>query len=245
MKERLQKIISSAGLASRRRAEELISAGRVTVNGAPASLGMSADPETDVVSLDGRRVHIRNGRCYIMLNKPRGYVTTLSDEKGRRTVAELVESAGRRLYPVGRLDMYSEGLLIMTDDGEAANALMHPANGVKKTYAADVSGEDIEASAEALRLPMTMDGRTVKAASVKILSAAGADGCARIEIVISEGRNRQVRRMCAAAGLKVKRLLRTSEGEIELGDLGCGHWRYLSENEKKYLHSLISDNGNR
>lgn len=126
MKERLQKLISGAGLASRRAAEEMIKAGRVKVNGETAVLGMSADPDTDTVTVDGKRLRQPETRVYIMLNKPRGYVTTLSDEKGRKTVAELVKGVGRRLYPVGRLDLNSEGLLIMTDDGEAANALMHP-----------------------------------------------------------------------------------------------------------------------
>ena len=134
MKERLQKLISSAGLASRRAAEELIKQGRVEVNGETASLGMSADPELDDIRVNGKRLRISGTRVYIMLNKPRGYVTTLSDEKGRKTVAELVKGAGRRLYPVGRLDLNSEGLLIMTDDGEAANALMHPSHEVGKTY---------------------------------------------------------------------------------------------------------------
>ncbi len=140
MKERLQKLISSAGLASRRAAEELIKQGRVTVNGARAELGMSADPDADDIRVNGRRLRIAADRVYIMLNKPRGYVTTLSDEKGRKTVAELVKDAGRRLYPVGRLDLNSEGLLIMTDDGEASNALTHPSHEVAKTYRVTVGG---------------------------------------------------------------------------------------------------------
>ena len=154
MKERLQKLISSAGLASRRAAEELIKQGRVKVNGETASLGMSADPELDDIRVNGKRLRISGTRVYIMLNKPRGYVTTLSDEKGRKTVAELVKGAGRRLYPVGRLDLNSEGLLIMTDDGEAANALMHPSHEVGKTYRVTVSGREPEAAVrelEALR----------------------------------------------------------------------------------------------
>ena len=141
MKERLQKLISGAGIASRRAAEELILAGRVRVNGETAALGMSADLETDTVLVDGVLLRAPEERMYIMLNKPRGYVTTLSDEKGRKTVAELVQGAGRRLYPVGRLDLNSEGLLIMTDDGEAANAIMHPAHEVEKVYVVTVQGE--------------------------------------------------------------------------------------------------------
>lgn len=158
MKERLQKLISSAGLASRRAAEELIKQGRVKVNGETASLGMSADPELDDIRVNGKRLRISGTRVYIMLNKPRGYVTTLSDEKGRKTVAELVKGAGRRLYPVGRLDLNSEGLLIMTDDGEAANALMHPSHEVGKTYRVTVSGREPEAAVRELEALREVEG---------------------------------------------------------------------------------------
>lgn len=224
-------------MASRRRAEELISAGRVSVNGITAQLGMSADAQTDEITLDGVSVRSGGERTYIMLNKPRGYVTTLSDEKGRRTVSELVEDAGGRLYPVGRLDMYSEGLLIMTDDGEVANALMHPSHEVRKTYIASVTGGGIEAAAELLRAPMYIDGYKTHGARVRVLEADR--DTAQLEIIISEGRNRQVRKMCDAAGLKVTRLRRIAEGELRLGALKCGAWRRLTEKEKQYLRELV------
>ena len=237
MADRLQKIISSAGAASRRAAEELIKAGRVTVNGAPASLGICANPEEDDIRIDGRRLECGpRERVYIMLNKPRGYVTTLSDERGRPTVAELVRGVGRRLYPVGRLDMYSEGLLIMTDDGEAANALMHPSHDAPRRYQVDVHGEDLDAAAEVIAAQREVDGLPVRPAGVRVLRRG--EGRGRLEVEIHEGRNRQVRKLCAAAGLKVSRLRRVAEGRLELGDLPQGKWRYLSAEEVEYIRSL-------
>lgn len=224
MKERLQKLISSAGLASRRAAEELIAAGRVTVNGRTAALGESADAETDAVCVDGVPLRFRSGHTYIMLHKPRGFVTTLHDERGRRTVAELVRTAEGRVYPVGRLDMYSEGLLLMTDDGELANAVMHPRGEVEKVYRAHVRG-DLDAALPVLTGPMELDGCPLRPAKVRRL------GGGLIEITIHEGKNRQIRRMCEAAGLKVERLIRVAEGPLRLGDLKVGTWRYLTENE--------------
>ena len=228
MPERLQKLISAAGIASRRGAEELILAGRVLVNGVPASLGQSADPETDEILVDGKALSTPGERTYILLNKPRGYVTTLRDERGRPTVAELVKDVGKRLYPVGRLDMDSDGLLLMTDDGEFANALMHPSREVTKTYRTCVSG-DVGSALPLLRQAMDIDGYRIQPAQVHMVE----DGV--LEIVIHEGRNRQVRKMCAAAGLKVRRLTRTAEGPLRLGELPVGHWRYLSENEIEAL----------
>lgn len=229
MTERLQKIIAGAGLTSRRGAEALVSAGRVTVNGFAAVLGQQADPETDDIRVDGERVALRRDKVYIMLNKPRGYVTTLKDEKGRKTVAELVSGAGRRLFPVGRLDMDSEGLLVMTDDGDAANVLMHPAHGVRKTYLVWVEGADMDAGLAALRRPVELDGRTVRADAVSVVTRDG--GRAQLEMTISEGRNRQIRRMCDAAGLRVSRLQRVAEGPLRLGDLPPGRWRLLTGEE--------------
>lgn len=237
MKERLQKLISSAGLASRRRAEELISSGLVYVNGVRAGLGQRADPDHDLITVDGIPLRINAERTYILLNKPKGYVTTLSDEKGRRNVAELVDGAGKRLYPVGRLDMYSEGLLLMTDDGQAANALMHPSHNVKKTYHTLASGKDIEQSIGKLKEPMEIDGYTVRPAEVSLIALDGED--ALIEIKISEGRNRQVRKMCDIAGLRVKRLVRVAEGELLLDGLPSGKWRYLTPEEIEYIHRII------
>lgn len=237
MKERLQKLISSAGLASRRAAEELIKQGRVKVNGETASLGMSADPELDDIRVNGKRLRISGTRVYIMLNKPRGYVTTLSDEKGRKTVAELVKGAGRRLYPVGRLDLNSEGLLIMTDDGEAANALMHPSHEVGKTYRVTVSGREPEAAVRELEALREVDGEPIRPAQVSFAGETG-EGKYMLDVTIHEGRNRQVRKMCAAAGLEVRRLVRIAEGELSLGCLQTGKWRHLTSEELDWLLKL-------
>lgn len=232
MKERLQKLISSAGVASRRAAEKLIAAGRVTVNGAPAVLGQSADLTADDVRVDGVPLRSAVEQVYIMLNKPRGCVTTLSDERGRATVAQLVADTGERLYPVGRLDYNSEGLLLMTNDGVLANALTHPSHGIAKTYLTEVAG-DIEGALPLLRGPMEIDGRPIRPAEV---SRAGEH---TLYITIREGRNRQVRKMCAQAGLSVRRLTRIAEGPLRLGDLPAGKWRRLTENEINALKNLI------
>ena len=237
MKERLQQLISSAGLASRRAAEELIKQGRVKVNGETASLGMSADPELDDIRVNGKRLRISGTRVYIMLNKPRGYVTTLSDEKGRKTVAELVKGAGRRLYPVGRLDLNSEGLLIMTDDGEAANALMHPSHEVGKTYRVTVSGREPEAAVRELEALREVEGEPIRPAQVSFAGETG-EGKYMLDVTIHEGRNRQVRKMCAAAGLEVRRLVRIAEGELSLGGLQTGKWRHLTSEELDWLLKL-------
>lgn len=238
MKERLQKIISSAGAASRRAAEKMINEGRVTVNGVVATLGQSADLETDDIRLDGKRLSAPEERMYIMLNKPRGFVTTLSDEKGRRTVAELVADCGRRLYPVGRLDLDSEGLLIMTDDGEMANAMMHPKKEVGKTYETLVSG-DAEKALPVLRSAMDIDGYRIRPAKVEIIGREGDRTL--LSVTIHEGRNRQVRKMCDAGGLRVHRLRRVSEGPLCLGELPLGKWRKLTENEMTLIKNVILD----
>jgi len=181
--------------------------------------------------VDGKLLPSSNEKVYIMLNKPKGYVCTLSDEKGRRNVTELVNTLGTRLYPVGRLDMYSEGLLIMTNDGQFANRLMHPSHEVSKTYLTWVSGEDIGLAMEYLRCPMEIDGYMISPAEVELyeLFSNGAV----LSITIHEGRNRQVRKMCELVGLKVNRLLRVSEGGLQLGDLKSGSWRHLTPDELK------------
>ena len=229
MQERLQKLIAASGLMSRRAAEQVISAGRVTVNGVAAQLGQSADSETDEIRIDGEKLPRKKSHAYVMLNKPKGYVTTMQDEQGRPTVAELVQVAGRRLYPVGRLDMYSEGLLLMTDDGETANRLMHPSHRVLKTYIVDVVGENIRASIRKMREPLDIDGVTVQAVDVQLIRQGGGRG--QLEVVIGEGRNRQVRKMCDQCDLKVQRLVRVSEGSLQLGELPSGSWRYLTPEE--------------
>lgn len=236
MGERIQKLISAAGLASRRAAEKMILEGRVKVNGRTAVLGQCADPSADEITVDGVTLPAPARRVYIMLNKPRGYVTTLKDEKGRKTVAELVSDVGTRLYPVGRLDMDSEGLLIMTNDGETANALMHPSHKVKKTYLVTVTGGDIDSAVELMSGEMVIDGYRTRPASVKVVRRS-KDG-AVLSVTIGEGRNRQVRKMCAQAGLTVKRLLRIRQGRLSLGDLPPGRWRYLTQDEIDYLNSL-------
>ena len=233
MKERLQKIISASGLMSRRAAEELIAAGKVSVNGATAALGDKAEAGTDRILVDGKVLPSAGEKLYIMLNKPRGYVTTLSDEKGRKNVSELVKELGTRLYPVGRLDMYSEGLLIMTNDGDFANRLMHPSHQVDKCYHTWVKGEDMGWAVELLRCPMEIDGYVTSPAQVDILELKGEE--ALLGITIHEGRNRQVRKMCEAAGLKVTRLMRVSEGGVKLGTLKSGRWRRLTEEELNML----------
>ncbi|MGM9587084.1 MAG: pseudouridine synthase [Candidatus Limivicinus sp.] len=233
MKERLQKIISTSGLMSRRAAEELIAAGKVSVNGETAALGDKAEAGVDRILVDGKTLPSAGEKLYIMLNKPRGYVTTLSDEKGRKNVSELVKELGTRLYPVGRLDMYSEGLLIMTNDGDFANRLMHPSHEIDKCYHTWVKGEDMGWAVELLRCPMEIDGYVTSPAEVDILELKGEE--ALLAITIHEGRNRQVRKMCEAAGLKVTRLMRVSEGGVELGSLKSGKWRRLTEEELDML----------
>ena len=232
MTQRLQKIIAASGLMARRKAEEAIEAGRVTVNGLTARIGDSADPETDAILVDGRALPSAEKKVYIMLNKPRGIVTSLRDEKGRRDVSELVSGIPERLYPVGRLDLDSEGLLLMTNDGELANRLMHPSHEVEKVYRTWVRG-DAAAGIQRLRQPMELDGYRLHPAKVKLLEPT-TDG-AVLEISIHEGRNRQVRRMCEQAGLTVTRLCRVREGGLVLGDLRPGQWRELTEEELRKL----------
>lgn len=233
MKERLQKIISASGLMSRRAAEELIAAGKVSVNGVTAALGDKVEAGVDKILVDGKALPSVGEKLYIMLNKPRGYVTTLSDEKGRKNVTELIKGLGTRLYPVGRLDMYSEGLLLMTNDGDFANRLMHPSHEIDKCYHTWVKGEDMGWAVELLRCPMEIDGYVTSPAEVNILELKGEE--ALLAITIHEGRNRQVRKMCEAAGLKVTRLMRVSEGGVELGTLKSGKWRRLTEEELDML----------
>ncbi len=231
MAERLQKIISARGVASRRAAEEMISAGRVTCNGVVAHLGDRADEDTDMICLDGVPIPSRTKNIYIMLHKPRGYVTTLSDEKNRMTVAQLVSGCDQRVYPVGRLDMDSEGLLLLTNDGEFANTMMHPKHRVDKTYRVYVSGYAPE---KLLRFqePIVLDGYTIATPQVSVLRQnADNPDSAELTITIHEGRNRQVRRMCDIAGMQVRRLIRVQEGTLRLGDLPRGSWRYLTDAE--------------
>lgn len=232
MKERLQKLIASAGLCARRTAEDWIAAGRVCVNGAVASLGDRADLETDTVTVDGAPLPGKPGAVYLMLNKPRGYVTTLSDEYGRRTAAELVADCGVRVYPVGRLDRDSEGLLLFTNDGELAQRLLHPRHQVDKVYLVTVRG-DIRGAAERLMAITELDGEPI--APAQAAEVARHEGQAVLRVTIHQGKNRQVRRMCAQIGLHVVRLQRIQEDSLLLGDLPAGKWRYLTDQELQRL----------
>ena len=232
MKERLQKILSSRGIASRRRAEEMIAAGLVTVNGAVAPLGTSADPDTDEIRIEGKILPRQTEYVYILLHKPRGFVTTLSDEKGRPNAAQLVADCGTRVYPVGRLDMDSEGLLLFTNDGSFANALMHPKHEVKKTYDLWVTGYHPGGEVQLSR-PITLDGYTIRPPKVRLIRAEGQK--AKFQVTIHEGRNRQVRRMCEAAGMHCTRLRRVREGSLSLGELPLGKWRHLTAREVEEL----------
>lgn len=233
MPERVQKIIAASGLMSRRAAEERIAQGRVKVNGRTAEPGDRADPERDEIRVDGKPLPGPGARRYVLLHKPRGYVTTLSDEQGRRCVTELLRDIPERVYPVGRLDMDSEGLLLLTNDGDFANRLMHPSHEVEKCYRTWVQGEAAIMRAELLRGPMEIDGYEIAPAKVELHEPI--PGGAVLDITIHEGRNRQVRKMCEQAGLKVTRLVRIREGALTLGDLPRGKWRDLTEEEVQSL----------
>lgn len=236
MEERLQKILSRYGVASRRQAEAMIEAGRVQVNGRMARLGETADPDRDQISLDGAALTAPPENVYLMLHKPRGYVTTLRDEKGRRNVSELVADCGVRVYPVGRLDMDSEGLLLMTNDGALANRLMHPSGGVRKRYLVSVTGYYPGAERQ-LQAPIQIDGRLTTPAEVRLLWQRGNK--TGLEFLLHDGRNRQIRRLCEAAGLTVTRLCRVQEGPLMLGDLPSGKWRPLRRDELERLEQAL------
>ncbi|MBO5953809.1 MAG: rRNA pseudouridine synthase [Oscillospiraceae bacterium] len=235
MNERIQKILSARGVASRRKAEEMMAQGRVSCNGRVCALGDTADPAVDEIRIDGNLLPESGKQVYILLHKPRGYVTTLSDEKGRPNAAQLVADCGVRVYPVGRLDMDSEGLLLFTNDGDFANALMHPKHEVNKTYRVAVKGYSPEAL-ERMKRPVTLDGYTVRPPQVSLAQPPRGDR-AQLLVTIHEGRNRQVRRMCAMASMEVLRLVRIAEGCVELGSLPAGKWRYLTAAEVERLRS--------
>lgn len=235
MEERLQKLLSAAGICSRRKAEEYITAGRVTVNGQPAQLGDRADPSRDVIALNGQPISFQGKKnaTVLMLYKPRGVVTTLSDERGRKTVADLIKTCPVRVWPVGRLDMDSEGLLLLTDDGDLTNALTHPRHGIEKEYLVWVNGFAPEAM-KTLSHPMTLDGQRLRPAKVRTVRQERDQ--ALLSVTIHEGKNRQIRRMCAACGMTVARLKRIREGNLTLDrTLAPGQWRELTETERERL----------
>lgn len=239
-KIRLQKYLSECGVASRRKAEEYIAQGRVKVNGRPAKIGDKVDPKRDKIVFAGKRVINQTKKMYIMLNKPRGYVTTTSDEFDRKCVTDLVADAGQKLYPVGRLDKDSEGLLLLTNDGEFANLLTHPSRHVSKTYRVTVRGKVTEEHLTQLSAGVVIDGERTLPCDVNVIGR-GEDRTV-LNFVIYQGRNRQIRKMCEAVGLTVIRLKRTMIAGVKLGMLKTGSWRELNEKEMKHLTSVSVPN---
>ncbi len=238
-KIRIQKIISDNGFCSRRKAEELISKNRVKNNGRPVKLGDKGDPARDIITVDDERIYFDKKKqfTYIMLNKPRGYVTTMEDEMGRRCVTELLSGVSERVYPIGRLDRNSEGLLLFTNDGVFANSIMHPSKHVSKTYRVTVRPDITDEQLVKLTEGVLIDGKKTLPATINVLTKE--TGRVVIQMVIREGRNRQIRRMCEAVGLEVARLKRTGVGPIKLGMLKPGTWRELTAEELRSLRNAI------
>lgn len=232
---RLQKLLSERGVASRRKAEELIEQGRVKVNGRVAKLGDKADDRRDVILVAGKRLGRAEAPVYILLHKPRGYITTMSDEKGRKCVEELVRDVGVRVYPIGRLDKDSEGMLLLTNDGDFANLIMHPSHHVAKTYRVTVREKVSEDALVALSVGVQLEDGKTAPAQVSVLEEE--PGRTVLQITIYEGRNRQIRRMCEAVNLTVARLKRTAIGPLRLGMLGQGRWRELTAQEVGAIRS--------
>ncbi|MGB4267005.1 MAG: pseudouridine synthase [Limnochordia bacterium] len=242
MEERLQKVLAQAGVASRRASEQLILAGRVTVNGVVVTeLGTKIVPGRDVVAVDGKPVLGPEQHAYYILNKPRGYLTTVRDDRGRKTVMQLVASVPERVYPVGRLDYDSEGLLIMANDGELANQLMHPRYKIQKYYLVKVSGQVSASDVEKLRKGVELEDGKTGPAYVELLLSGTKESI--LKIGIREGRNRQIRRMCKAVNLEVRRLIRTQIGPIQLGNLPVGSYRRLTEKEVQKLKQAVNRGG--
>ena len=234
--ERVQKVLAAAGIGSRRACEELIAAGRVAVDGEVISLGAKADPTSQVVTLDGERIHTNPTLLYLLLNKPPGYVTTVTDPQGRPTVMDLVP-ASPRVYPVGRLDRDTEGLLILTNDGELANRLAHPSYEVEKTYVAQIRGPAKRKSVRMLLEGIQLEDGVARAKSVRELGGAGDRTL--VEIVLAEGRKREVRRMLQAVGLPLERLARVRIGPLPLGEIAPGKYRPLNGAEVRALYSAV------
>ncbi len=235
---RIQKLLADAGYCSRRKAEELIRQGRVQRNGRPVGLGDKADPR-DLITVDGQRINVPKKKKlrYIMLHKPRGYVTTVSDELERRCVMDLLEGVEERVYPIGRLDRNSEGLLLLTNDGAFANGIMHPSRHVSKTYRVTVRPAVTEEQLVALADGIELDGKKTLPATVIVMT--NEPGRVVLQMTIKEGRNRQIRRMCEAVGLEVARLRRTSVGPLKLGMLAPGKWRDLTAEELRAIRNAI------
>ena len=235
-KTRIQKIIADSGYCSRRKAESLIAAGQVKCNGRPVKLGDKAGSR-DLITVNGERIAIpkKKQKLYLMLNKPRGYVTTMSDELDRRCVMDLLEDVPERVYPVGRLDRNSEGLLLLTNDGDFANSIMHPSRHVSKTYRVTVRPDITDQQLVQLSEGMEIDGKPTLPATVNVLTKE--PGRVVLLMTIREGRNRQIRRMCSAVGLQVVRLRRTAEGPVKLGMLQPGEYRELKKSEINALRN--------
>lgn len=244
-KIRLQKFLSESGVASRRKAEELIEQGKVKVNGKIAMIGDKIDPVRDKVAIQGKTVVATKEKVYIMLHKPRGFITTLSDEKERKCVAQLVKDVPAKVFPVGRLDRNSEGLLFMTNDGEFANRLTHPSSHVNKTYRVTVGGKVTQEQVDRLctGIDIEDDGRLTLPCDVFVIERK--EDRTVLNFIIHEGRNRQIRKMCEKVGLEVLRLKRTEIAGVKLGMLGQGKWRELNEKELKRLVNISSSKQDR
>lgn len=234
--QRVQKVLAAAGIGSRRACEELIAAGRVTVDGKTVTLGAKADPTADVITVDGERVHTNPTLVHLLLNKPPGYVTTVNDPEGRPTVMDLVPP-NPRVYPVGRLDRDTEGLLILTNDGELANRLAHPRYEVEKTYVAQIRGALKRQATRQLLDGVQLEDGPARARSVRELGHA--EDKSLVELIIAEGRKREVRRMLAAVGLHVERLARVKVGPLPLGDISPGKFRPLTGAEVRRLYAAV------
>ena len=232
-KVRLQKFLAESGVASRRKSEELIESGKVKVNGHVASIGDKVNPKKDTVTVNGKKIIKQKDNTYIVLHKPRGFITTMSDEMDRKCVAELIKDVKVRVFPVGRLDRDSEGMLIFTNDGEFANALTHPTKHVPKTYRVTVRPSISEEQLTALTEGIIIDDRKTAPAEVHVVTKE--ETRVVLEIILYEGRNRQIRKMCEEVGLEVARLKRTAIGSIKLGMLKQGAWRHLTDDEVRKL----------
>ncbi len=242
-KIRLQKFLADAGLMSRRAAEEEIAQGRVSVNGHPAGVGMQIDPAADLVTYKGKRVLFeKKEHIYIMMNKPRGYLCSTEDDRGRKCVTDLLDGVKQRVYPVGRLDLISEGMLLLTDDGELKNRLTHPSYSLPKVYRVKVSGEVSEEQYLTLSSELLIDGYKIRPVEVSV--GESDESGTVLKMTLKEGRNRQIRKMCEQAGLTVKRLSRVSIGNLKLDGLPVGKWRHLEKKEVEYLYKATKDRKN-
>jgi len=239
-KIRLQKYMADAGIMSRRAAEEEIKNGNVSVNGHVAELGVKIDPRNDVIAYRGKRIRYQKKEyTYIMMNKPRGYLCSTTDDRGRKCVTDLLDGVESRVYPVGRLDLVSEGILLLTDDGELKNRLTHPKHTIGKVYRVKVAGPVSDEQMEILTSELIIDGYKIQPVTVNISSED--DTGTVLKMTLFEGRNRQIRKMCEAAGLTVKRLSRISIGNLKLDGLPVGKWRYLEQHEVDYLYKATKE----